>query len=377
MHDVVLLQRKLGIGIAHQASELGNEREEKRPFLTELVAMSNGAPNDASKHIPAPFVAGDHPIDDEKGAGTNVISDDPQRRRREVPRAGRARSVRDQIAEQIDVVIAVHVLQDSGETLETHPGVDARPRQRRHHALVVPIELHEHEVPDLHVAIAFVGRAGRLAWNIRTVVVEDFAAGAAGPRLSHLPEIIRCVWRAPVVSDANDSVDRHADVVRPCGVRLIVGMVDADPESFRGQLIDLGQQLPRKPDGLALEVVAERPVPEHLEKRVVSCGVADIFEIVVFSAGTQATLHVRSAHVAARFLPQENFLELDHAAVGEQQRRIVGRDQRRGRHDGVPARGEVIEETAADIGGFHGLVRCHSIHGRLPTPPGQAVNSIC
>src|SRR3546814_21105911 len=68
-------------------------------------------------------------------------------------------------------------------------------------------------------------------------------------------------------------------------------------------------------DLVLLEVVAERPVAEHLEKGVVARGVADLVEVVVLAAGTQAALDIGRAHVAALLRAKEHVLELDHARV--------------------------------------------------------------
>src|SRR3546814_17366964 len=86
--------------------------------------------------------------------------------------------------------------------------------------------------------------------------------------------------------------------------------------------------------GVLLEVVAERPVAEHLEEGVVARGVADLVEVVVLAAGTQAALDVGRAHVAALLGAQEYVLELDHPRVGEQPGRVVAGDRRRGRLSG-------------------------------------------
>jgi len=43
-------------------------------------------------------------------------------------------------------------------------------------------------------------------------------------------------------------------------------------------------------DRVALEIIAEREVPQHLEERVVPGGVADVFEVIVLAAGAQAAL---------------------------------------------------------------------------------------
>ncbi len=46
---------------------------------------------------------------------------------------------------------------------------------------------------------------------------------------------------------------------------------------------------------------------------------------------------------------EEHILELHHAGVGEQQRRVVARDERAGGHDGVPLGSEEVEEILADL----------------------------
>src|SRR5436309_15020745 len=104
-------------------------------------------------------------------------------------------------------------LQHRGDALETHAGVDRGLGQRMHHALVIPVELHEHQVPDLDIAVAVrLRRARRAARDAGTVVVEDLAARAAGPGVGHLPEVVRLVFLpAGLVADADAALPRHAD----------------------------------------------------------------------------------------------------------------------------------------------------------------------
>ena len=353
-HDMILLERQLRIGVTHQPRQFRHEPGEERFHLPQLVPVPNRATDDPPQDISAAFVARDHPVDNEECAGADVIGDDVERRRGQILRAGQLRGRRDQVAEQVDLENAMDVLQNRSKALESHAGIDARLRQWGQRALVVAVELHEHKVPDLDVAIAVgVRRPRRTTGYPWAVVVEDLAAWTAGPGVGHLPEIIRCIRRALVVADAHDALARHPDVVRPGVVRFVVGLVDRGPEPVGGQLVDHGQQLPRVSDRLALEIVAERPVAQHLEERGVARGVADVFQIVVLAAGPQTALHVGSAHVAALVGAEEDFLELDHAAVGEKQRRIVARDERGRRHDRVPLRGEVVEKLAADFGYVH------------------------
>ena len=55
---------------------------------------------------------------------------------------------------------------------------------------------------------------------------------------------------------------------------------------------DPSEQLPCPRANFLLEVVAERPIAQHLEKRVVINVFADIVEIIVFAASADALLRV-------------------------------------------------------------------------------------
>ena len=104
-------------------------------------------------------------------------------------------------------------------------------------------------------------------------------------------------------------------------------------------------------DGLALEIVAERPVAEHLEEGVVARRPAHLLEVVVLAGDAQASLVVDGPGVRPRLGPDQDVLELDHPGIGEQQRRVTGRYQACAGHDGMPALGEELDEPAADLGG--------------------------
>ena len=209
----------------------------------------------------------------------------------------------DQALEQVDFIVGVHALQHGGDAFQAHAGIDTGTRQARHVAGGVALELHEHQVPDLDVAVAvFLGRSGA-APHVRAVVVEDFRARTAGAGVGHLPEVVGGVARALVVADADDPLGRHADFLGPDVVGLVVFLVHRDPQLLGGQLVDLGQQLPGVRDGVALEVVAEAEVAQHLEERVVARGVAHVFQVIVLAAGPHATLRRRRARIRARPLP--------------------------------------------------------------------------
>ncbi|MNN05677.1 hypothetical protein D3C81_1184450 [compost metagenome] len=96
-----------------------------------------------------------------------------------------------QLAEQVDFIVGVHVLQYGGNTLQPHTGIYRRFWQRQHSTVGLTVELHENDVPDLNVAIAIFFRAARWAPpDMIAVIVENLGARAAWTGITHLPEVV-------------------------------------------------------------------------------------------------------------------------------------------------------------------------------------------
>ncbi len=129
-----------------------------------------------------------------------------------------------------------------------------------------------------------------------------------------------------------------------------IALEDGHVQPIFVQPPDVGEQLPRPGDGLGLEVVAEAPVAQHLEERVVVRVLADVFEVVVLAAGADALLGVGRPAVVAAAGAEEESLELVHARVGEQQRGVVVRHDRRGGHERVAVLlDEEVDELLANL----------------------------
>ena len=209
-------------------------------------------------------------------------------------------------------------------------------------AILELLVLHEDEVPDLDKAVAiFLGRSGRAAPDVITMVVKDLGAGTARAGWAHHPEII-------ARRDADDAVFGHADLFPDLG-GLVISMVDRHVETVLVDLQFLGDQLPSKGDRLGLEIVAKAEIPQHLKERVVARGIAHIVEVIVFAARPHAFLGGRCALVIPRLDTGEQVLELHHTRICEHQRRIVARDKRAGIHDGVALLFKVVQEGRADV----------------------------
>src|SRR5260370_15299006 len=76
--------RQLGIGRSHDAREIRDDAMEERLLLSKLVAVADGAADDAAKHVAAAFVAWDNPVHHKEGTRADMIGDDFQRIIREI-----------------------------------------------------------------------------------------------------------------------------------------------------------------------------------------------------------------------------------------------------------------------------------------------------
>ena len=92
--------------------------------------MAQRAADDPAQHVAAAFVRRQHAVDDQERAGADVVGDHAQRLVAQVGGAGQFASDADQVREQVDLVVRMHVLQHGGQPLQAHAGVDARRRQR-------------------------------------------------------------------------------------------------------------------------------------------------------------------------------------------------------------------------------------------------------
>jgi hypothetical protein len=249
----------------------------------------------------------------------------------------------DQRPEQVDLEDAVDALEHAGDPLQPHAGVDRRPRQVDALAAGQLLVLHEDEVPELEEPVAILVRtAGRTAGDRLALVDEDLRARPARAGVAHLPEVV-------AGRDADDPLIRQPGDLLPQIEGVIVLMKDGDPKLLLRQAEFLRRQPPGELDRMFLEVIAEREVAEHLEEREMARGVADIIEIVVLAAGTHALLRGDGARERRRGAAGEIVLELDHAGVGEHQRRVVPRHKRTGRHERMALLLEIAEKMRPDV----------------------------
>ena len=132
---------------------------------TRHARIPHRAPHDLAQHVAAAFVRRQHAVVNQKRRGPRVIRVDAQHGigsrvalRKSRPISSPARSMIG--LDQIRIVVREHALHHRRDALQTHAGIDRRPRQRRQLAVGIAIVLHEHQVPDLDEAPA--GIIGKL-----------------------------------------------------------------------------------------------------------------------------------------------------------------------------------------------------------------------
>ena len=250
----------------------------------------------------------------------------------------------DDRGEEVALVVAPDPLEDGGDPLQPHAGVHGALREQCPGAILGLVELHEDQVPDLDPSIttAFVlgGACGPPAGAGPAEVEVDLAVVTARSGGPGLP---------PVVLQTGHAAIGDADLIGPDVEGVAVVRVDRGPEPVRLQTEALGEQLPRHLDSALLEVVADRPVTEHLEEGVVGA-VAHRGDVVGGEARPAEALLARGHPRAGRgALAADVGLEGHHSGHGEEQRRVVTRDQRCVGQDVVPALLEETEEALPDL----------------------------
>src|SRR5580658_1974465 len=101
---------------------------------------------------------------------------------------------RDCAGKDIGVIVRVLALQYPYESLKAHASVDMTCRKGLKTAILQPVELHEHVIPDLDdlrmIVIDQRCTVDQHPLRITPAIHTDLRTRSAGPRVPHLPEIV-------------------------------------------------------------------------------------------------------------------------------------------------------------------------------------------
>src|SRR5690606_26100434 len=154
---------------------------------------------------------------------------------------------------------------------KTHSGIHVLGWQRTQGPIVLPIELHEYQVPDFD-HLRMVGIDQRLPVNLSALRVTShiyvyLRTRTAGTGITHFPKVISFATHENAIL---------GDQSLPVPVRFIVtsepvGTVPFKYSHIQPIFIDsihLCQKLPTPLDRFLFEIITEAPVAQHFEKRM-------------------------------------------------------------------------------------------------------------
>lgn len=334
--DLLLVSSHLREGVAQDVDHSVDHLVE--PGLVggpteDLTAVTDGSAENATENVASALVGWDSAISQGGSESSSVVSHGTVS---EVNAVGVLAAnlalvltgrVGAQLAEsgeerhkEVGVVVGAQVVETGDKTLETHTGINAALRQRRELTAGLTVELHEDKIPNLeNIGVVHVHELG--AVTIANSIVVNLRARAAGTSVAHLPEVI-------LDTAGNNVVLRQALEPQSLGflisgnAALLIAAEVRGIESARIEAVDLGEKVESEVNCLRLEVVAERPVAKHLEESVVVHVLADILQVVVLAACTNALLTVACTSQAPEFgvfvrVAQEYCLVLAHSGVHE------------------------------------------------------------
>ena len=272
----------------------GSRRPSSRPWRTARRRM-------LAQDVAASLVRRQDVVGDEERDGARVVGDDLVAEPLGLEGVG---VVAEQLAhpgvdrrEQVGVVVRRDLLEDAGQALEAHArcrrsvnGSGTRPSGRWSNSMNTRFQISSQRGQ----CSLWSGMQCGPSRQVRAAVEMDLAARPARPGLGHPPEVVR---RRPLSTSPQRAIRSGG---RPISSRQtshgdLVVLVRRRRQPLARDAQVARQEVPGPVDRLALEVVAEAPVAEHLEERVVARRPADLLEVVVLAGDAQAALVVDGA----------------------------------------------------------------------------------
>src|SRR5450432_1672668 len=93
---------------------------------------------------------------------------------------------------QIDIVVIMNPLQNCGDALQSHSGVNRGLGKIYEVTTAALLELHKNEIPDFDEPVTIgIRRSWRATWDRVAMIIKDLRTWPARTCISHPPEIIR------------------------------------------------------------------------------------------------------------------------------------------------------------------------------------------
>ena len=383
--DITLTLPQFGVVALVLMDNRITDRVQERLVDAQQLAMAGSAAQQTAQHIAAALIGGQNTVTNHKSSGADMVGDHAERH---ILGIGFAVVGMGDLADLVgDVHDGVHVKQrgnilaNTGQTLQAHAGVDVLLLELGVVVLAVVVELGEHHVPHLNIAVAVAayGAAGLAAAPLFTAVIVDLRAGTAGAG-AVLPEVI-------LFAKLENAISRNPNLLVPNAERLIVSRSSLiagkdggiEPVGVQTYPLGGGQKLPGPVDGLLLEVITEREIAQHLKVGAVAGRLADVLNV----AGTDALLAGADTMAGRLLLTGEERLHGRHTGVDQQQRRVVLGNQGKAGQAEMSLRLKKFQEHFAELiepvfflchgfGYLHHSIACSAIKKRFAPKQGRS-----
>ena len=195
--------------------------------------------------------------------------------------------------EHINFIVGMNALHNGRNPLQPHTGIHRWFWQRYHFTVWLTVELHKYVIPDFDKTITVFFRSPGLSTpDVIAMVVENLGARTTGAGIAHLPEVIGCVLGTFVIANTDDAISRDAYLFIPDIEGFVVFGIHRHQQLLNRQIKPLlrRQKFPGVLDRIFFKVITKAEVTQHFKEGVMARGITDVFQIVVLTAGTHATL---------------------------------------------------------------------------------------
>ena len=215
-----------------------------------------------------------------------------------------------------------------------------------------PVVLHKYKVPDFNhqwiILIHQFTTGFQFSLLLGPEVDMDFRTRPTRSHIPHFPKIIFFIAE-------EDSI--LGQIIHPNFTGFCISFQSVLFASFKDSSVQpvfiqphySGQEFPGKSNRIFFEIITERPVPQHLEHRMMICIVSYLFQVVVFSGNPETFLRVRDTPVFGIDIPKNNIFELIHSCVCKHQRRIVLNHHGCRRDDSMSLTFKKIQKLLSDL----------------------------
>ena len=295
----------------------------------QQLAMTGSAAQQAAQHVAAAFVGRQDAVANHEGSRTDVVGNNTQGDITLIALAifgtGQLRHLVGDVHDSVNLEQAVDALHDTGQTFQTHTGINVLLAQLGIIAVTIVIKLGENVIPDLHVTVAVTanGTTGLAAAILGTTVIVDLGAGATGTG-AMLPEVIS-------LAKTENMIGGNTNLLVPDLIGFIIGrgsliaLKNRGVQTVRIQTQHLSQELPAVSDGLLLEIIAKGEVAQHLKISAMTGSLTHVVNI----AGADALLASADTLAGRLFFTLEPGLHRGHTCIDQQNGCVVLRHQRK------------------------------------------------